>query len=797
MRRYGLLVGFCLLLSPAIGQQNLNFEFIANVNDYEQEGYSDVWGFVDQNGREYAIIGTRQATLIYDLEDPGEPIEVARIPGANSIWRDFKDFNDHIFVTTDQGNDGLLIIDMSRAPSDVTWEFWQPTIEIDELPLTLSTCHNLYIDDNGYCYLSGCNINQGGILVIDVNDPANPRFVGAGDRRYSHDNFSRGDTVWSADISSGVFSVIDVKDKANPITLTTQSTSSNFTHNCWLSDDGKYLFTTDERANAFVDAYDVSDLDNIRFLDSYRPLETEGLGVIPHNTHYHNGFLVTSWYTDGIVVVDAHRPDNLIKVAQYDTYPGIDGGFNGCWGAYPFLPSGLMLVSDIQTGLYVFRPTYQKACYLEGIVTDAATGFGIEGVRVEILSDQTNRSMTNFGGLYKTGQATGGNFEVRFLKEGYRVTTLNTTLVNGEVTQLDVTLQPLGTISFSGKTMSKEDGTPIPNASIILFNEISTFTGRSDRDGNFVFTDIYEDQYQIQSAAWGYLHTSLDPISIEANQNFEIELEEGYQDDFFADLGWQSTTDSATAGLWIRGIPIRTAFGDVLANPGEDVSGDIGEQCFMTGNRGESAGFDDVDNGKVTLTSPVLSLQDYDNPILHFDYWFFNEGGTPPQDDRLTVFIDNGQNRVLVDTFANSSSEWRSSPDYFLKDYIELTDEMRVVFETGDQADSGHLVEAAIDAFSVLEEVVEDTTTTSIDNISEGIEVSVAPNPFQQVFRLNVSLDRPYFVQVYNSLGQFIERYQLLEGNFTFGENWVRGVYWITIQTAGESTKHTLRVVKQ
>ena len=37
----------------------------------------------------------------------------------------------------------------------------------------------------------------------------------------------------------------------------------------------------------------------------------------------------------------------------------------GAWGVYPFLPSGNLLVSDMQTGLYVFEIDYNSHTLLE------------------------------------------------------------------------------------------------------------------------------------------------------------------------------------------------------------------------------------------------------------------------------------------------------------------------------------------------------------------------------------------------------------------------------------------------
>ena len=36
------------------------------------------------------------------------------------------------------------------------------------------------------------------------------------------------------------------------------------------------------------------------------------------------------------------------------------------WGAFPFFDSGIILGTDFQQGLFVLKPTYVRACYLEG-----------------------------------------------------------------------------------------------------------------------------------------------------------------------------------------------------------------------------------------------------------------------------------------------------------------------------------------------------------------------------------------------------------------------------------------------
>ena len=51
---------------------------------------SDIWGWVDSLGNEYAIVGTNQGTSIFSLVNPSQPVEVFFEQGMYSIWRDIK-----------------------------------------------------------------------------------------------------------------------------------------------------------------------------------------------------------------------------------------------------------------------------------------------------------------------------------------------------------------------------------------------------------------------------------------------------------------------------------------------------------------------------------------------------------------------------------------------------------------------------------------------------------------------------------------------------------------------------------
>ncbi len=438
-----LIISAFPIIKAQTPAQNMSLE--AQVR-FDQE-LSDVWGYVDDMDREFAIVGLNRAVAIVNVSTPNVPDLISIIDGPRSIWRDIKTYGDHAFVITDSEGLGLHVLDLSDLPNPLDSAdhyFWAPHFE--EFDSTqLRVCHNLYIDEQtGIAYLAGCNVNNGGILMVDVTNPDSLAYIGALDARYSHDVYVRNDTVYSSDISAGYLSIMDATDKANPVLLATQTTPFRFTHNAWLSDDGKTVFTTDERGNAPVAAYDISDLSDIKFLDEFRPSSSLGRGLIPHNVHVLNDFLVTSFYKEGVVITDAHKPDNLVEVGIYDTFNSDRvSGFGGSWGAYPFLPSGNVLASDIGNGLFILKPTYVRASYLEGLVTNAVSGLTLSGVSVKILSDDANSDLSDASGIFKTGQATPGTFQVEFSKSGFESKIVEVDIATGEVTNIEVALNRL------------------------------------------------------------------------------------------------------------------------------------------------------------------------------------------------------------------------------------------------------------------------------------------------------------------------------------------------------------------
>ncbi len=445
MKILSTLAAFFLAVS--LGAQTDSLEATALGNLEYLDVINDVWGY-EKNGREFALVGVNSGFSLVEVTNPTNPVEIHFEPGANSTWRDLKVWKDFAYVVHDGfigQSDGIMVVDLTTVDSsNVSISRYFPTVSVGGASFNLTRAHNIYIDEKGVLYVFGSDVAEGGALMFDVdNNGAAPAFLGAVDDIYYHDGVARGDTLWGAGILDGIFQVVDVSDKTNPVIMGSRSTPNNFCHNIWFSDDNKTVYTTDEVKGAFVTSYDVSDLNNITELDRIQSgIFTKGQ-VIPHNTHFHNQFLVTSYYTSGLQIVDASQPDILVETSFYDTSPLSGDGFAGAWGAYPYLPSGNILVTDRQEGLFVIHSDYPRAAFLTLFVQDSVTGNPIINADINLLQSDSKGKSDIFGN-FREGQADTGLYILITKKAGYETDTSIIKMERGVVVTKTIPLVPIG-----------------------------------------------------------------------------------------------------------------------------------------------------------------------------------------------------------------------------------------------------------------------------------------------------------------------------------------------------------------
>ncbi len=504
-----------ILLSASVSQAQLNVNFLGRLAYNMQPGQrlSNISGFADAVGNEYALVGAPGGLSIVDVTNPATPVQLFLVPtqgatGNQNNWREIKTIGNYAYVTTEAGG-GLQVVDLSNLPASVNHINWTGDGTIAG---NLGRIHALHVD-NDYAYLYGpSGLANGGIIIVNVSNPMAPTYAGMYDLHYVHDGYVRNDTVYACEIYQGQVAIIGVTNKAAPSLVTTVATPTAFPHNSWLSDDSKTMFTTDENSpnglGSYLASFDVSDKTNISELD--RIQATPGSGSVVHNTHVINDYCVTSWYHDGITIVDAARPANLIQVGNYDVSPLTGNGYNGVWGVYPWLPSGNLLVTDRDSGLYILGATYVRGCYLEGIVTDSVTGMPISGAFVEIISTPVTE-LSKITGDYKTGLPTAGTYNVVFSKAGYYDKTFTgVTLSNGMLTILNA---PLASISTG---IAQAD---LTNEFVIHPNPASTqiniqYAGSANTDFSVSITNMVGQQVAAASNRSALTSTMVDVSSL-------------------------------------------------------------------------------------------------------------------------------------------------------------------------------------------------------------------------------------------------------------------------------------------
>lgn len=769
---------FLLTFLVRYSQAQTNIELLGHINyqSLHDANLNDVWGYVDELGNEYAIVGTTKGTSIVDVSDPANPIEVFWLPGSTSIWRD-PSVNGHFAYVTTEAEDGLTIIDLSPLPSSTVL----PTsVYTGPIGNEWQSAHTCFVDENGVAYIFGANRGQGGVIMLDVQtNPMAPIELGIFDDWYAHDGFVRNDTMFLAHINDGFFSLVNVADKANPVLIGTHHTPNNFTHNIWPSQDGNYVFTTDEVSGAYITSYSIQNSTAIEEVD--RTQHSPGTGVIPHNTHVKGDFLITSYYSDGITIHDITNPESIILVGDYDTYPTQTSGFDGCWGVYPFLPSGTIIAADITEGLYLLNPTYKKASYLVGDVVDAVTNLPLSQVSVQIVGNN-EADYTNSLGHYSSGILGENVYTVEYTKVGYYPQTIQLNLFQSVIQVQDIQLVPIPPYTLTVNVVEAGSGNPIPDVQLAFKTELIEQSGLTNGIGEEILTLFYQQEYMVIAGKWGYKTKCIEQLIDENTHVLTIEMEAGYMDEFTFDFGW-SVAGTATTGIWERGVPNPTNSGSA---PALDAEYDCSDKAFVTGNANSlNPDHDDIDNGDTRLTSPLMDLTSYTDPHLNFVKWFYCFFGATP-DDTLEVVVSNGLTSVSVSKTGSNMSNFAfwEPVSIRLQDYISITNSMTVKFNVSDLNPDVNITEAGIDYFYISNE-----NTLDSDVLIKN-DIQIYPNPFNdQLHFLGLEIETE--VQIFNLNGQLLLSEKVDNEHFVMTtESLKSGIYFVHVKN------ETFKVIK-
>ena len=323
-----------------------------------RSGYGDTWGYTAPDGTEYGLLAVRDGGLsVIDVTaaPAGPPVEVAFVaspPGATDA-KDVKVYRHYAYLVHETGPVQILDLSDPSAPVEVGRLDVQPGV-------ASGGAHNVVVARDHLWVVggrtAGTSPGGAGLRVYSLADPAAPALVGTfrPDHQpvpYYHDFEVRGGRAYgSAIYSGGGVDVLDVADPAAIRHVSTFTYPGAGAHNTCATQDGRTVYVGDEIGTAgnWIRIFDASTDDP----------ELVGEVVVDRRAAVHNCYvrgsrLYVAHYTEGLRVFDVTDPHRPVETARLDTYRQPGYGYRGAWTAYPYFASGKVIVSDMQTGLWV------------------------------------------------------------------------------------------------------------------------------------------------------------------------------------------------------------------------------------------------------------------------------------------------------------------------------------------------------------------------------------------------------------------------------------------------------------
>lgn len=335
--------------------------------------WNDLTGYHDSTtGKEYVIAGSTDSIYFFDISIPTQikllDVEYGGVRGV--INRDYEIYQHYVYCVSDQNRGTLQIFDLKYLPDSAHKVYDDSTLAINTHSIFIEAkSKRMYMCANKYPNWKNGNGLESAMDIISLENPEQPQFLaklyvpvrGNGEVafRWVHESHVRNDTAYLSCGYSGLF-IYDLRDLNNQqiIGSIVNYPKNGYNHSSWLSNNGNYIMFTDEvPAGLDIKIFDISIIQAPR-LES---LFISNVGATPHNAYWVGSFAYVSHYSDGVYVWNIADTKQPRLVAYYDTYLQNKAGdyalpYSGCWGVWPYLPSGNIIASDRTNGIFVLKP---------------------------------------------------------------------------------------------------------------------------------------------------------------------------------------------------------------------------------------------------------------------------------------------------------------------------------------------------------------------------------------------------------------------------------------------------------
>lgn len=336
---------------------------------FDGRKYSGCWGWYQASkGKEYAIVGTSAKTYFIEVTNPAAPVirDSVMAKHAGCTWRELKTYQNYCYVVSDDSPpNSFQIIDMQYLPDSVHVVYDDKTY--------FERGHTVWVDGNklyvgGVTYSTSIGVNM---QVYSLATPTAPVLLRSLSQdypsiNYVHDMFVINDTVYASCGNQGLY-VFKFNTSGNTFTQLgsfTGYTEAGYNHSSYITTNRQSLVFCDEAPTGLsFKVANVSNLSNITLSSLAKPnTNTE---FVAHNPYVvGNKYAYVSCYQDGLMLYDITNPASPVLAGYFDTHPqgGANAGNNygsgsyrGNWGAYPYLPSGLIIACDMQNGVFFLQ----------------------------------------------------------------------------------------------------------------------------------------------------------------------------------------------------------------------------------------------------------------------------------------------------------------------------------------------------------------------------------------------------------------------------------------------------------